>query len=78
MLIESLSGWLMEWIESILIHEYQQKSTRVRHESTRTWHESNPSQHESDTSQDESKTGLDQILLKIYKWTIKPWSITFS
>ena len=57
------------WIKSILIHEYQHKSTRVntsQHESTRVWHESkrvrhesmriNTSQHESNTSRHESNT----------------------
>ena len=44
-------------IKSILIHEYQHKSTRVNTSLTRvntTQHESNTSQHESDTSQHES------------------------
>ena len=50
-------------IKSILIHEYQHKSTRVntnQHESDTTQHESltrvNTNQHESKTSQQESDT----------------------
>ena len=49
-------------IKSILIHEYQHKSTRVntnQHESTRintNQHGSNTSEYESDTSQYESNT----------------------
>ena len=45
-------------IKSILMHEYQHKSTRVntsQHESTLL----NTNQHESDMSQHESKTSLD-------------------
>ena len=41
-------------IKSILIHEYQHKSTRVNTSPTRV-----------NTNQHESKTGLDKILLKI-------------
>ena len=47
-------------IESILIHEYQHKSTRVntnqqsQHESDTNQHASDTSQHQSDTSQHES------------------------
>ena len=44
-------------IKSIIIHEYQHKSTRVntnQHKSDTSQHESNTSQHESDTSQHES------------------------
>ena len=42
-------------IKSILMHEYQHKSTRVN----TSQHESDTNQHESDMSQHESKTSLD-------------------
>ena len=40
-------------IKSVLIHEYQYKSTRVLHESTRVRHEPNTNQHESKNELDE-------------------------
>ena len=49
-------------IKSILIHEYQHKTTRVntnQHEFDTNQHESDMSQHDSDTNQHESKTSLD-------------------
>ena len=66
---KKLDFWKPFGIKSILIYEYQHKSTLVntnqhesdtsQHESTWVWHEStriNTSQHGSDTSQQESKT----------------------
>ena len=50
-------NWIILTIKSILLHEYQHKSTRPNtnhHESDTSQHESNTRQHESDTSQHES------------------------
>ena len=56
-------------IKSILIHEYQHKSTHVntnqdesnvsQHKSTQVWYESTRVQHESDANKFEFKTSLD-------------------
>ena len=56
-------------IKSILIHEYQHKSTRVntnqhkfctnQHEFDSSQHEFDTSRHESNTNQHESKISLD-------------------
>ena len=55
--IQSIVTRCLKAIKSILIHEYQHKSTRVntnQYESDTNQHESDTSQHKSETSQHES------------------------